>query len=238
MFWWDFFSFVCAWASLGFLKINWLIFLICWKHNVIFIQIYKWNLNIFPHSPFMPGKHWAIPSSPTNWDCICGFLMCKQSFSNSRWLNRVYDKKRLSLPCSLMCSLLFRGWVSMFIRYREVCSSIMLFQMPRDTVEIHDWVRSSEDTELLKGGRCVEEWAGVRAWRPHLLLPVGNVIKIWRVQCIRQGNVTCPINWYVDYVSEYKTWMVKYWWKWRCVCVFTHLCILMWMQKRALSALP
>lgn len=51
----------------------------------------------------------------------------------------------------------------MFIRYRELWSSIMLFQMPRDTVGIRDRVRSSEDTELLKGGRRVEEWAGVRA---------------------------------------------------------------------------
>lgn len=51
----------------------------------------------------------------------------------------------------------------MFIRYREVCSPTMLFQMPRDTVEIRDQVRSSEDTELLKEGRHVEEWAGVRA---------------------------------------------------------------------------
>lgn len=39
----------------------------------------------------------------------------------------------------------------------------MLFQMPRDTVEIRDQVRSSEDTELLKEGRRVEEWVGVRA---------------------------------------------------------------------------
>ena len=46
----------------------------------------------------------------------------------------------------------------------------MLFQMPRDTVEIRDQVRSSEDTELLKEGRRVEEWAGVRAqaWKQEL----------------------------------------------------------------------
>lgn len=62
-----------------------------------------------------------------------------------------------------MCPLVFRGWVSTFIRYREVCSSTTLFQMPRDTVEIRDQVRSSEDIELLKEGRRVEEWVGVRA---------------------------------------------------------------------------
>lgn len=150
----------------------------------------------------MPGKHWAIPSSPTNWDCICGLMMCKQSFSNSSWLNWVYDKWQLSLPCSLMCPLLFRGWVSTFIRYREVCSSTMLFQCPETQLKyVTKSGAQKTQSYLRKGGvwrngQVLEHRLGSRevVWTPHLLLHVGNVIKIWIVQCIRQGNVTCPVS--------------------------------------------